>query len=59
MSKLKEFGVYLLTQENIRKNSNTGVEALTIEEVAELHANAFEVPDIKPVTKIVTEPEVI
>jgi hypothetical protein len=43
MSTLKEFGVYLLKQEAIRQSSNTGVEALTVEQIAELHAASFEV----------------
>lgn len=44
MSNLKEFGVYLLTQEKLRQAANTGVEFLTYEQIAELHANAFENP---------------
>lgn len=38
---LKEFGVYLLTQENIRKSHNSGVAALTIDQIAEYHTDNY------------------
>lgn len=38
---LKDFGVYLLTQENIRKSHNGGVAALTIDQIAELHSVTY------------------
>jgi hypothetical protein len=38
---LKDFGVYLLNQENIRKSHNSGIIALTIEQIAEYHTDNY------------------
>jgi hypothetical protein len=54
---LVQFGIYLLQQENIRKSDNSGVEALTIDQIANRHAFTFVYGE--EVTHVVTEEDLV
>lgn len=54
---LVQFGIYLLQQENTRKSDNAGVEALTIEQIANRHAFTFTYGE--EVTHVVTEEDLV